>query len=423
MSHAPVNGLAYYEVQIGETGTPVVDDGLTAAVGAGGIDDIFVLAHGWNTSTGSAQDLYQAMFGLLADQLGAHKNRTAAVGVIWPSLLFPEDDPAATAARAPATGADVAAALAPAFPRQGDDLAEMGKLLDTRPQDPAELVRFHRLASGLVTSQHGATTEDSGEAAARLADGNTASVFGFFAALSKAVNPGHGAAGAAGNPFSTLWSGAREVLRTLGYYEMKNRAGVVGEKGLGPLLTQLRHGDGTFPRIHLMGHSFGARMVSFALRALPAGPASPVKSLLLVQAAFSHFTFAEPLPIDAGRNGALVDCRDRVDGPLLATFSAADRALGWWYPTASMLSHQDSEAQDDLTYRWGAVGHDGFQQAGAIDGTLLATGAAYTLSKNAFYRLDANAVIKADQSPLSGAHSDIRHSEILWAATAAAGLT
>ena len=43
-----------------------------------------------------------------------------------------------------------------------------------------------------------------------------------------------------GNPFAGLWSGAREVLRTLSYYEMKNRAGVVGQNGLGPLLAQLR---------------------------------------------------------------------------------------------------------------------------------------------------------------------------------------
>jgi hypothetical protein len=129
------------------------------------------------------------------------------------------------------------------------------------------------------------------------------------------------------------------------------------------------------------------------------------------------------MPVDAGRSGALADCRDRVDGPLLATFSAADRAVGWWYPTASMLSHQDSEAQDDLTHRWGAVGHDGYQQAGAIDQLLLPAGQAYTRSKTQVYRLDVNAVIAADQSPVAGAHSDIRHPQILWAATAAAALT
>ena len=40
-----------------------------------------------------------------------------------------------------------------------------------------------------------------------------------------------------------------------------------------------------------------------------------------------------------------------------------------------------------------------------------------------FYDLDANAVICANLSTFSGAHSDIRHPEVLWAVVSAAGLT
>ncbi|EUA68482.1 hypothetical protein I541_5569 [Mycobacteroides abscessus] len=59
----------------------------------------------------------------------------------------------------------------------------------------------------------------------------------------------------------------------MSYYEMKNRAGVVGERGLGPLLGSLSGPDGP-PRIHLIGHSFGARLVSYALAGCPRrGPA------------------------------------------------------------------------------------------------------------------------------------------------------
>ena len=53
-----------------------------------------------------------------------------------------------------------------------------------------------------------------------------------------------------------------------------------------------------------MGHSFGARLVSYALAGLPAnqtGSASPVKSLTLIQGAFSHFTFASSLMFDPTR--------------------------------------------------------------------------------------------------------------------------
>jgi len=44
--------------------------------------------------------------------------------------------------------------------------------------------------------------------------------------------------------------------------------------------------------VHLIGHSFGARLVSFALSGVGAPAASPVASLLLLQGAFSHWSFA-----------------------------------------------------------------------------------------------------------------------------------
>ena len=119
-----INGLPYYEIDFNADGTLNTttgngDGGLAAAVAAGGITDLFVLSHGWNNGVDSARDLYQAMFTLLADQLGAHKSSSAAVGVIWPSLLLPDDDPA-TAPPVPSTGAQLAATLAPAFPAPGD---------------------------------------------------------------------------------------------------------------------------------------------------------------------------------------------------------------------------------------------------------------------------------------------------------------
>ena len=418
-----INGLAYYEVDFNADGTPNTatgsgDGGLPAAVAKGGITDLFVLSHGWNNGVDSARDLYQAMFTLLADQLGTQLSSSAAVGVIWPSLLFPDDDPD-NAPAVPSTGAQLAAALTPAFPQQQQQLATMGQLLDQQPQDPAALNQFHQLATGLVTTKPQGI-EDTGEAALLTAD--TATAFGHAAAMAPHATT---AAQGIGNPFTGLWSGAREVLRTMSYYEMKNRAGVIGENGLGPLLASLSGPDGP-PRIHLMGHSFGARLVSYTLAGLPAnrtGSASPVKSLTLIQGAFSHFTFASSLMFDPSRAGGLAGDGRRVDGPLLATFSAADRAVGWWYPAASMLAGQDSESAADLVFRWGAMGHDGYQQNPTPTALLLAPqGKPYEFRPGGFYSLDANAVICANQSAFSGAHSDIRHPEVLWAVVSAAGL-
>ncbi len=38
----------------------------------------------------------------------------------------------------------------------------------------------------------------------------------------------------------------------------------------------------------------------------------------------------------------------------------------------------------------------------------------YGFQPGQFYLLDSNAVIKADQSQFSGAHSDIQHPEVVW---------
>jgi hypothetical protein len=381
---------------------------------------LFVFSHGWNTGVGSARDLYNDMFGQLADQLGPHLGTSAAVGVIWPSLLFPDDAPASSpAALVPSTGSQLATALAPAFPDRQQALTTIGQLLDDKPQDPDRLNEFHTLATSLVTTPSNAV-EDSGEGA--FADDPTGTVLAYAHGLAPKAASG-GQAGL--NPFTALWTGAREVLRTLSYYEMKNRAGVVGSKGLGPLLAGLA-GPGGPPRIHLLGHSFGARLVSYSLAGLKAdqtGGGSPVKSLTLIQGAFSHFAFASDLPFNPGRKGALIGFRDRVDGPLLATFTAADRAVGWWYPTASALKREDNQSASDLTFRWGAMGHDGYQQDPApITVPLAATGHVYNFAPRRFYSLDSNAVICADQSAFSGAHSDIRHPEVLCAVLNAAGL-
>ena len=72
---------------------------------------------------------------------------------------------------------------------------------------------------------------------------------------------------------------------------MKARAGDIGRGGLGPLLVEL-HRRSPAVRVHLIGHSFGARLVSFALGGIGSPAESPVASLLLVQGAFSHWSFA-----------------------------------------------------------------------------------------------------------------------------------
>jgi hypothetical protein len=142
---------------------------------------------------------------------------------------------------------------------------------------------------------------------------------------------------------------------------------------------------------------------------------------LLLQGAFSHFAFADALPFDSSRKGDLAGMAARVDGPLLATHSLKDLAVGSAYPAASVLAGQDASDATDLMYRWEGMGHDGAQAVNAASVALGAVGTQYALQAGKWINLDGNQVI-VNGNPPSGAHSDLIHPETAWAALTAAKL-
>jgi hypothetical protein len=219
------------------------------------------------------------------------------------------------------------------------------------------------------------------------------------------------------NP-AKIYHGIKGSVRFASFFQMKARAGVVGEKGVGRFLARLAE---TRPdvRVHLVGHSFGARVVSYSLKGLASPDASPVHSLTLIQGAFSHWTFADPQPW--GHPGELSAFADRVHGPLVAIFSQYDRAVGAWYPLASLMNESDAQASI-ANDRWGGMGSDGFQRArdplhpvGLKD-----PGLDYGLAAGTFYSVNGARAIRRSLSAFSGAHSDIRHPEVAWVVVSAA---
>jgi hypothetical protein len=175
-------------------------------------------------------------------------------------------------------------------------------------------------------------------------------------------------------------------------------------------------------RVHLIGHSFGGRLVSFALRGLPDGVRT-VKSLTLLQGAFSHYAFAARLPDDPRSSGVLHGQQNRVDGPLVCCYSRFDTALGTIYPLASRMADDDQSVLGLdigrlLGAKWGAMGHDGVQ---AVEGTKsfgLADALRMALPASGCVNVDAAAVVKRGGPP-SGAHSDICHRELAQVVLAA----
>jgi len=433
---ATINGLPYWELGFDQDGRLVAPGGLFDELPAQGVTDLFVLTHGWNNDLGIARRLYQGFFTQLGDTLARTSAlqrpgaRVGVVGVIWPSMRWADEslpgvaEGAVAGLAAEPSDGQLVEELRPQFPggEQGKTLDELADLLDRQPEDDAELARFHELVKQLVGARDLGAPEDQGEATLFEVD-NPEELYEQFATLAPAPASEGGTMGL-GDRFSKLWKGAKEVLRQATYFEMKRRAGTVGRNGLGPAVARL---GGIQPglRVHLIGHSFGARLVSFALAGLPAdatGPSSPVKSLSLLQGAFSHFAFASDVAAIDGKDGALAGMANRVDGPLVASFTRLDLAVGKAYPLASMLSRDATSGFEDLLYRWGGVGHDGFQAVDASQTSMGLVEQPYQFAPGRFYNLDANTVIK-NGGPPSGSHSDIVHPEIAWALLSAAQVT
>jgi hypothetical protein len=429
--------MDHWEVDFDEHGRANQDDvgKLLGELPGRDLTDLFVFAHGWNNDRRQARRLYDLYFGQVPGLLsrgGAQGVKAGWLGVVWPSKRWADEpEPTAAASGGGAAGlCDGAGSPVPSDPLlvedlkdvfEGDErraaLDELARLLEERPEDPAALARFQALMAELATEPDaGPAGEDQGELA--LLEDDPEEVFGRFADATPQT--GEGGAAGIGDTFGRLWNGAKEALRQLTYFEMKKRAGVVGKEGLGPLLGRIHQADPQV-RIHLTGHSFGARLVSFALAGLPDTADSPVKSLYLLQGAFSHFAFADALPMDRSRGGALKGMAARVDGPLVASFSIHDTAVGKLYPLASLSSRDDAAGLEDRLFRWGGIGHDGAQAVDATVAAFAPVGSGYPFQRGRFVNLDGNAIISRGGPP-SGAHSDIFHPEVVWAGLAAAGL-
>lgn len=427
-----LSGFAYRRLRFGKDGT-LADAGeehaLTTAPGWSGLREVIVFSHGWNNDPKEAEQLYERFLGHLGNVLKRPGSRPASqigvVGVIWPSKLWPDDGPGggggAAALDAPISDADRVRHLKGAFDGRGADrtLAAMGTLLEEQPADADELRRFHTLLVALMGDQGASAPEDVDDV---LVTEDPLELFARLGAGAAGDDPAdQGGAADLGDSLGKLWSGAREALRAATYWQMKARAGRVGHDGLGPLIARWW---GAVPdlRVHLIGHSFGARVISYALAGIaPPGAmaSSPVASLLMLQGAFSHYAFASHLP-DRDGHGSLSGLAARVDGPIVVTHTLADLALANLYPTASLAAGDDASALVDRLVRWGAMGHDGAQQVDAGAATAGPVGAAYGLSPGAFLNVDCNAVIRTGGGR-SGAHSDIFHPELAWIAALSAG--
>jgi hypothetical protein len=247
-----------------------------------------------------------------------------------------------------------------------------------------------------------------------VGDGGGAAVLGGAADLGD--GPDQPGGDAAGLPtLGGISEAAGNLLNFATYYEMKQRAGIVGIKGLNPLL-QTIHKKHPALRLHLVGHSFGGRLVSAAALGSSAQPILNVDTLCLLQSAFSHHGFAKKF--DGRKDGFFRKVIDNhcVAGATLITHTRNDKAVGVAYPIASALARDNASALGDENDQFGAIGRNGAQKTPeAIAGlSLLAVGQPYGFQAGKLHNLRADAYIKN--------HGDICGPEVAYAVLTAVAM-
>ncbi len=405
-----------------------------------GLTDLLVLSHGWNNDMEEAQALYDELLTNIATLRGripGLQNRVLGVmAVFWPSKKFADDDKISGGA-ASLGSADAMIVRAMLEDLKGtfdapdaDSALERAKVLVPRLQnEPGARREFADLVRSVVSRQSGDEVdaasrffeEDGNDLIERLSttgdDDLEAPDLDSGGATHIRAGGGFSEVGQAeglGDFFDGITSAARNVLNYVTYYQMRERAGLVGTKGLAPILGEIRKAFPTV-KVHLVGHSFGGRLVS-ATAAAPSPGVHPVcHSLTLLQAAFSHYGFSADWDgqSHSGAFSNVVADPARVAGPVLITCTKNDRAVGIAYAIASRVAGQVASALGDANDKYGGIGRNGAQKTAQ-------TSSADLLEVGGDYRSFSGAKLfnlKAD--PFIGNHGDVRNSRVAHAVLAA----
>jgi hypothetical protein len=436
----------YFPVQFNKAGQvfdPKEVQALEQHLGSAGTTDLIVISHGWNNDRAEAEDLYErfltnadaAIVGNAPAGLGAR--RFAVLGVLWPSKKFADKEliPSGAAGVAGAVPASELTekldALVDAFdvPDAAERIARLKKLVPKLDDSESACRQFAAEAQGLVSGVAGNPATDAEDGADSFRAMDPADLFGrmsqpvSFLSPTPSVDEGGAAGigfgindgGAAGlmDFVSGVVSGARNVLNLITYYQMKDRAGKVGIGGMNPLLRTIQ---GARPdlRLHLVGHSFGGRLVA----ATASAGGIRVSTLSLLQAAFSHYGFS-PNWNGQGDSGAFraVFTGKVVSGPVVVTCTPNDKAVGVAYPLASLLAGQTAAGLGDKDSIYGGIGRNGAQKTTgeAVDTPMLPAGSSYAFQSGKIYNLAADPFVKS--------HSDVTNPNVVYAVLSAVAVS
>jgi pimeloyl-ACP methyl ester carboxylesterase len=213
----------------------------------------------------------------------------------------------------------------------------------------------------------------------------------------------------------SIFGGIGQFLNLTTWYQMKDRAGKVGDNGVSAAVRAVR-AAAPAAKIHLVGHSLGARVMAGCAKALADEGVHNVDSLTLLQAAFSHYGLSSTRKNKPGFFRAVIDKRV-VRGPLVSTYSAEDPVVGLAYAIASRLANDNTRAVGDENDEFGGLGRNGAQNAEqSIVEPLHQAGHAYAFVADKIINLNGS-------GGLITSHGDVRNANVTYAFASAVAKT
>ncbi len=444
MSH--IAGFPTITMRYGKDGGPLDPkhaEKLRSFVKNEGLTDLLVLSHGWNNTEKKAMEHYKELGAALARQSGnvaSLAGRKIGLGlVIWPSQSVKGWD------ESDAGGHGGAAAAGPGNDVEldphkvvEDAIADLGLM-----QEEAEALReaaqaaianekkfedfFAKAAAAFDTPDPVPQETDTPPEIDSVVDVSDPDERADKKILDPDKKAGRNAAlrkagrqagakddfksGGAGAGVKGAGSTVVGALNILTFYKMKKRAGFVGSRGVAHTLAGLRlFSDGL--RIHMSGHSFGARVLTMATLALNGSKQATPNTLCLIQAAFSHNSFSPRVPKPQGGYFRPVVGKKFVSGKMIVTHTHNDKAVTIAYSIASAAAGQNAAAGAPSIF--GGLGANGTQHTDEATGIKMqAPGSAYDFSSKEIYNLEASAFVSG--------HADVRNDGVAFAICSAMG--
>ena len=375
--------------------------------------DAVFLAHGFRNDVNDASSLYNTFLKTFRSHLSRPEftdvaaRRFIVAGVYWPSKPFRETFTTETAGTRSLRDTQDVMADAKA---QLEDL----KRNDATPAQRRKLDKAIRLLPKLEGDAK--AQDDFVELVLSLLDGSPADMTEGLPqvrtrpgseVLATLAVPSAGTRGI-GDVFGGIAGSVGKFLNLTKWYVMKDRSGLIGAVGVAPAVRKF-HASCPDVRIHLVGHSLGGRLMAGCAKALCEPPTLQVDSLMLLEAAFSHFGFSP----DNGRGTAGffrdVVVKKVVKGPFLSTFSAEDTVVGNAYALMSRLARDNSRGIGDASDEFGGIGRNGpLKTTEVANARLQKPGTPYEYKTGVINNLDGSGGLIKD-------HGDVTNEAVTYA--------